>query len=134
MIECLVIGDSIAVGTHMMRPECVAYAQTGITSHGWNKKFGNKNLAANTVIISLSTNDLTSADTYGTLMDIRTKILGNPKVFWIEPNRESRFEAVQIVRRVAHEFGDTVLVNTKWARDHIHPTTTGYRELANSTK
>jgi len=134
MIECLVIGDSIAVGTHMMRPECVAYAQTGITSHGWNKKFGNKNLTANTVIISLSTNDLTSADTYGTLMDIRTKILGNPKVFWIEPNRESRFEAVQIVRRVAHEFGDTVLVNTKWARDHIHPTTTGYRELANSTK
>jgi len=134
MIECLVIGDSIAVGTHMMRPECVAYAQTGITSHGWNKKFGNKDLSANTVIISLSTNDLTSADTYGTLMNIRTKILGNPKVFWIEPNRESRFEAVQIVRRVAHEFGDTVLVNTKWARDHIHPTTTGYRELANSTK
>jgi len=134
MIECLVIGDSIAVGTHMMRPECVAYAQTGITSHVWNKKFGNKDLSANTVIISLSTNDLTSADTYGTLMNIRTKILGNPKVFWIEPNRESRFEAVQIVRRVAHEFGDTVLVNTKWARDHIHPTTTGYRELANSTK
>ena len=134
MIECLIMGDSIAVGTHMMRPECANYAQGGITSHGWNKKFGDKDLAAKTIIISLSTNDLTSADTYGILMNIRTKIKGDTKVFWIEPNRESRFEAVKTVRRVAGHFGDTVLVNTKWSRDHIHPTTTGYRELANSTK
>jgi lysophospholipase L1-like esterase len=128
------MGDSIAVGTHMMRPQCVAYAQGGITSNGWTKKFGDKDLTAKSIIISLSTNDLTSADTYGTLMNIRTKIKGDTKVFWIEPNRESRFEAVKIVRRVAEQFGDTVLVNTKWSRDHIHPTTTGYRELANSTK
>ena len=62
------------------------------------------------------------------------KIKGNAKVFWIEPNRESKFEAVQIVRKVAAEFGDTVLVNTKWAKDHIHPTTQGYRELAAQSK
>jgi hypothetical protein len=134
MIDCLVIGDSIAVGTHMMRPECANYAQGGITSLGWNKKFGDKDLTAKTVIISLSTNDLTSADTYGTLMNIRTKIKGDTKVFWIEPNRESRFEAVKIVRRVADQFGDIVLVNTRWQTDKIHPSWAGYKELANSTK
>lgn len=134
MIDCLIIGDSIAVGTHMMRPECVAYAQGGITSHGWNKKFGNKDLTAKTVIVSLSTNDWEKADTYGMLMNIRTKIKGDTKVFWIEPNRENKFEAVQHVRKVAEHFGDVVLVNTKWAKDHIHPTTKGYKELADSTK
>jgi lysophospholipase L1-like esterase len=134
MIDCLIMGDSIAVGTHMMRPQCVSYSHIGLTSQGWNRRFGGKNITAETVVISLGTNDLTSTDTYGILMNIRTKIKGDAKVFWIEPNRESKFEAVQIVRRVAEQFGDTVLVNTKWSKDHIHPTSVGYKELADSTK
>ena len=134
MIDCLIIGDSIAVGTKMFRPECADYAQGGITSHGWNKKFGNKDLTAKTVIISLSTNDWAKADTYGMLMNIRTKIKGDATVFWIEPNRESKFEAVQHVRRVAEQFGDTVLVNTRWQPDKIHPSWAGYKSLAEATK
>jgi lysophospholipase L1-like esterase len=134
MIDCMIMGDSIAVGTHMMRPKCVSYSQIGITSQGWNRRFGGKNITAETVIISLGTNDGPKADTYGMLMNIRTKIKGDAKVFWIEPNRESRFETVQNVRRVANQFGDTVLVNTKWSKDKIHPTSTGYKELADSTK
>jgi lysophospholipase L1-like esterase len=134
MLDCLIIGDSIAVGTKMFRPDCVDYAQGGITSHGWNKKFGNKDLTANTVIISLGTNDWAKADTYGMLMNIRTKIKGSPRVFWIEPNRESKFEAVQHVRRVAEQFGDTVLPTTRWQKDKIHPSWAGYKELAERAK
>ena len=134
MIDCLIIGDSIAVGTKMFRPECADYAQGGITSIGWNKKFGNKDLTAKTVIISLSTNDWEKADTYGMLMNIRTKIKGDTKVFWIEPNRESKFEAVQHVRKVAEQFGDTVLITTRWQSDKIHPSWDGYKSLAERAK
>jgi len=74
MLDCLIIGDSIAVGTKQFRPECADYAQGGITSHGWNKKFGNKDLTANTVIISLGTNDWAKADTYGMLMNIGLRL------------------------------------------------------------
>lgn len=133
MIDCLIIGDSIAVGTKMFRPECVDYAKGGITSTGWNKKYGTNDLTANTVIISLSTNDWEKADTYGMLVNIRTKIKGQ-RVFWVEPNRESKFEAVQHVRRVAEQFGDTVIVTTRWQPDKIHPSWAGYKNIAEKTK
>lgn len=133
MLDCLIIGDSIAVGTHQFRPECVAYAKGGITSHGWNKKFGDNDLTAESVIISLSTNDWEKADTYATLMNIRTKIKGK-RVFWVEPNRESKFEAVQHVRRVAEQFGDTIIVTTRWQQDKIHPSWAGYKNIAEKTK
>ena len=133
MLDCLIIGDSIAVGTHQFRPECVAYAKSGITSHGWNKKFGNNDLTAESVIISLSTNDWEKADTYGMLVNIRTKIKGK-RVFWVEPNREEKFEAVQHVRRVADQFGDAVIVTTSWEKDHIHPNRTGYKNIAKKTR
>ena len=133
MLDCLIIGDSIAVGTHQFRPECVAYAKGGITSLGWNKRYGNQDLTAESVIISLSTNDWEKADTYGMLMNIRTKIKGK-RVFWIEPNRESKFEAAQHVRRVADQFGDTVIVNTRWQPDKIHPSWAGYKSIAETSK
>jgi hypothetical protein len=67
-------------------------------------------------------------------MNIRTKIKGSPRVFWIEPNRESKFEAVQHVCRVAEQFGDTVLPTTRWQKDKIHPSWAGYKELAERTR
>lgn len=133
MIDCLIIGDSIAVGTHMFRPECVSYAKGGITSHGWYKKFGEKDLTANSTIISLSTNDWEKADTYGMLMNIRTKIKSN-RVYWIEPNVQSKPDAVKHVKRVAEQFGDTVIPTTRWSPDKIHPSWAGYKSIAERTK
>jgi hypothetical protein len=134
MIDCLIIGDSIAVGTKMFRPECADYAQGGITSHGWNKKFGNNDLTAETVIISLGTNDWVKADTYTMLMNIRTKIKGKPRVFWILPNEESKPLIVHQVREVANQFNDVVLPTTRWQKDKIHPSWAGYKELAEKTR
>ncbi len=39
MIECLILGDSIAVGTAQARPECVSYATSGINTTQFNKKY-----------------------------------------------------------------------------------------------
>ena len=111
MIDCLIIGDSIAVGVKRFRPECVDYAKGGITSTGWNKQYGNMDMKANTVIISLGTNDWVKADTYEMLMKIRMKVKGDAKVY-----------------------GDTVLPTTRWQKDKIHPSWEGYKVLAERTK
>jgi hypothetical protein len=133
MIECLIMGDSIAVGTHMFRKECVAYAQTGISSSGWDKKFGQNNLTANTVIISLGTNDWEKYNTEAKLIEIRNKIKSS-RVFWVEPNFTSRPNTVQIVRKVAEKFNDTIIVTTRWQPDKIHPTSLGYKNIAEKSK
>jgi len=57
MLECLILGDSIAVGVAQFRPECVAYAKGGINSRQWVNSYITKNRSANTVIISLGSND-----------------------------------------------------------------------------
>jgi hypothetical protein len=133
MIDCLIMGDSIAVGTHMFRKECVAYAQTGISSSGWDKKFGQNNLTANTVIISLGTNDWEKYNTEAKLIEIRNKIKGK-KVFWVEPNSSSRPNTVKIVRKVAEKFNDIVLPTTRWQPDKIHPSWAGYKNIAEKAK
>ena len=133
MLECLIIGDSIAVGTKMFRPECISYVQTGITSQGWNKKFGSNDLKASSVIISLSTNDWKTADTYGMLMNIRTK-LKSDRVYWVLPNEESKPEAAAHVKRVAEQFNDVGLNTTSWQKDKIHPTMAGYKSLGERSK
>jgi len=133
VLDCLIIGDSIAVGTKMFRPECAEYAQGGITSHGWNKKFGSNSLAAKSVVISLSTNDWEKADTYGMLMNIRTKVQAD-KVYWILPNSESKPDAAKHVQRVAAQFNDVVIPTTRWQKDKIHPSWAGYKEIAEKAK
>ena len=38
MIECLIVGDSIAVGVSQVRHECMSIAKSGINSSDWNKQ------------------------------------------------------------------------------------------------
>jgi lysophospholipase L1-like esterase len=133
MIDCLIIGDSIAVGVKMFRPECVDYAKGGITSLGWDRQYGKNDLKAKTVIISLGTNDWEKADTYGMLVKIRSKVK-DARVFWVEPNLESKPLIVDMIRKIAKENGDTVLPTTRWQKDNIHPSWEGYKALAERTK
>ena len=133
MLDCLIIGDSIAVGTKMFRPDCADYAKGGITSHGWFKKYGHNDLTAKSVIISLSTNDYEKADTESKLREIRKKINAE-RVFWVEPNNESKPNAVKHVHVIAKEFKDTVIPTTRWQKDKIHPSWAGYKNIAEATK
>lgn len=139
MIDCIVLGDSIAVGTHQHRSECIVYAESGINSKQWNNKFINSNLTAHAVIISLGSNDHQHVKTYDELKKIRERTKAS-KVFWILPHGNLKASNVDIesirilIREIAIQYGDTVLPITSISKDNIHPTGKGYRELADRTK
>jgi lysophospholipase L1-like esterase len=132
MLDCLIMGDSIAVGTHMASPNCAVYAKTGINSHQWVVK--HRNLApyrARTVIISLGSNDHKQVNTQEELQRIRRQTVAD-RVYWILPAVKPDVQA--IVKRIAEENGDTVLPIQKLQPDGVHPTWSGYRQLAQQTK
>ena len=130
MLDCLILGDSIAVGTHRQRPECVAYAKGGWNTLQWNRDYLKNNLSAKTVIISLGSNDHSGVKTKAELQRIREKV-GVAKVFWILPAIKPHIQSH--VREIAEQYNDTVLPFTP-SSDKVHPTTQGYRELAKATK
>ncbi len=139
MIDCLVLGDSIAVGTHQQRPECVAYAKGGWNTWQWNRDYLKNDLTANTVIISLGSNDHKHINTRKELEKMREKVKGS-RVFWILPHgnlkaSEVPIEQIQnIIRDIAGKYGDVVLPITRVQPDNIHPSWAGYKEIAKETK
>lgn len=132
MIDCMIIGDSIAVGVSMVRKECVSYAKGGWNSWQWNKEYLKNDLSANTVIISLGSNDHKGVRTKAELQRIREKVGPLAKVFWILP--AIKVDIQGIIKQLAEQYGDTVLPITKLQPDGVHPTGAGYKELAGKTK
>ena len=132
MLECLIVGDSIAVGTHQARPECVAYAKIGINSYQWlNKNIGKAPLTAKTVIISLGSNDHKHVKTENELRSLR-ELTKADRVFWILPAIKPDIQ--EIVRKIAAQHGDTVLPITRLEKDGVHPSRAGYKELGEKTR
>jgi lysophospholipase L1-like esterase len=132
MIDCLILGDSIAVGTHQVRTECVAYAKGGWNTHQWNRDYLKNNLTAKTVIISLGSNDHKGVRTKAELQRIREKVGTNSRVFWILPAIKPDIQ--EIVKQLASDYGDSVLPITRLQKDGVHPSWAGYKELAEKTK
>lgn len=132
MLECLIIGDSIAVGTEAVAPrECVSYARVGITSRQWNRTWSNIRLEAETVVISLGTNDYSGINTQRELTNIRTRVIMG-RVVWILPPCNARFCKPNVnaaVQNIAYRYGDRVISTQYLQPDHIHPTVRGYRDL-----
>lgn len=130
MIECLIMGDSIAVGIAQMRPDCVVEAKVGINSedyaNGLYRHF--EVVDAKKTIISLGSNDA-GIDSYGPMLALREVIKGD--VVWIlsSNNRESVFAALQI----AKHYGDSVIDVGAFPMqiDRVHPTKKGYGLIAN---
>lgn len=136
MIECIVLGDSIAVGTQLQRYECVSYSKGGINSWQWNKLYSNKDLTAGTAIISLGTNDHKYVKTEQELLAMRNKVKAS-KVFWIMPPCNDKFckpNINDIVKNIAEAHGDMIIGTNRVQADGIHPSWAGYREIANKTK
>lgn len=137
MIDCMVIGDSIAVGTAMYRPECVSYSRGGWNSWQWNRDYINiaSSKSYETVIISLGANDHAGVKTEQELRKMREAIKGK-KVFWIDPGKDRKPVPHDAIVRIAKEYGDTVLPRPKdhMSADGIHPTGRGYKILGEQAK
>lgn len=140
MIDCLIIGDSIGVGTAQVRTECVAYVKGGINSKQWlDKNIRNTPLLAKTVIISLGSNDHKYVKTESELDAIR-QLTKADRVYWILPAGNLKAGGVdikdiqEIVKKIAAKNGDIVLPITRLQPDGIHPSWAGYKKLAEETK
>jgi lysophospholipase L1-like esterase len=140
MIDCMIIGDSIAVGTAAFKHECVAdYAKGGINTHQWNSLFKDANLSASMMIISLGTNDHQYVNTRRELMVMRERVTAN-KVFWVLPYGNNPKSGVSIkeiqdaVKEIAIIHGDTILPIKRVQADGIHPSWAGYKEIAREAK
>ena len=132
MLDCLIVGDSIAVGTSQVRTECVSYSKGGINSHQWvNQYIGKTPLQAKTVIISLGSNDHKYVKTERELETIR-QLTKADRVYWILPAIKPNIQ--EIVKKVAEKYGDTILPITRLQKDGVHPSWAGYKELADKTK
>ena len=127
MLECLILGDSLAVGVGLAKPACEVHAQVGINSHDWNQKFSGIDLAAGAVLISLGSNDHAGVRTEAELRRLRQRTRGQ-RVFWVMPNIKP--EVQRLVVRIAKENGDQVIQTRSLSADKVHPTPVGYRELA----
>lgn len=127
MLECLIIGDSIAVGLGQARPECVTIARSGITSNRWYKGFGSnpyyKDDAYKVAVISLGTNDFVGDKTSDILYNVRRN-LNADMVIWILPSRQLKPSQFAIIRELSNEFHDRVVDIAEFVgTDGIHPPT-----------
>lgn len=139
MLECLIIGDSIAVGLAAHRPECASLSKGGINTWQWNQKYKSQDLTADSVIISLGSNDHKHVKTQHELTKIRQQVNAR-QVYWILPHGNLKASEVEIkkiqtiVKEIAAEYGDIVVPITRVQKDNIHPSTAGYKQLSEKTQ
>jgi hypothetical protein len=139
MLDCLILGDSIAVGTQQFRQECVLVGKGGINTWQFNKNYAQKIEPANTVIISLGSNDHSGVNSFKELLAMRRQVEGK-HVFWILPAGNLKASGIDIesiqdmVKIIARNYKDTVLPIPDLSKDKIHPTHKGYKSLAEQTK
>lgn len=135
MIDCMILGDSIAVGVGQIRKECVTYATSGINSYNYVNRHilhTDGNSTAKSIIISLGSNDTKKINTYEELLALRQLVKAD-RVYWILPNiKETKRQAVLAV---AEQFKDNVIDARKYDRspDAVHPTYKGYANIAKDT-
>jgi len=115
MMDCAVVGDSIALGVGIEMHRCVVNATVGIPSADVIGRIRH----ANTMVISAGSNDAHSPDLEANLRAIRTRAVNARvmRVIWIAPMDP---RAAAAVMRVAHIHGDRV-VHFKPREDNIHP-------------
>jgi len=129
MIECAIIGDSIALGIAKYRQDCSLFATVGITSTAFEK--ADYTPIGETTIISLGSNDAGN-NTEAALMKLRQR-LTSKRVIWIMPAAHKK-HVRNIIQRVSDRFQDRIVEMRLVGFDGIHPTVDGYIDLARRTK
>ena len=135
MLECLIIGDSIALGLAQAKTECVAIVRSGISTRKWYNQF-NQNPAYSekeykVAVISLSTNDMVGGYTSEYLYNVRKDVKAQ-MVIWILPSWTLKPKQFQMVKEIANEFKDGILdITAHIGSDGIHPPNlNAYKDIA----
>jgi lysophospholipase L1-like esterase len=124
--SCVIIGDSIAVGTASQAPACRVNAEVGISSRSYARERVDQ-VNADTVVISLGANDHPSNLGAPEAMEIVRSRISARRVVWLLPSCGARAAAIEVARR----HGDATIDAAPFAgADGIHPTAYGYRTLA----
>ncbi len=133
MLDCIILGDSIAVGVGQARPACTTVARTGITSTAYVQTLlPTAPRAAASAIISLGVNDDASVATLDNLRHLRRSVTAT-HVTWLLPGLKDDIR--RHIRAVAQENGDRTLDTAPEAGpDRLHPTGQGYRVIASWTE
>jgi lysophospholipase L1-like esterase len=132
LLSCLVLGDSIAVGTQIYKPYCEVHAKVGINSYDWNRHWLTQDISADKVIISLGSNDWSANVTRRELEKLRSHITAK-KVIWLIPAIKPVIRSVVESIALANGDGMIDLLSIPRGSDGIHPTATGYREIGRLT-
>jgi hypothetical protein len=131
LLDCIVLGDSIAVGVGQARPDCQTIAVSGISSDHFVQTFSGES-QARTAIISLGVNDGDGVATADNLAKLRGRVTADT-VYWLVSGTNERIR--DAVRAIAGRFGDRLIdVSPLAGADHIHPDRTGYALLASETR
>jgi lysophospholipase L1-like esterase len=131
MIDCLILGDSIAVGTHRFKQECHFVAKGGINTWQFNKNYP-REFISDIVVISLGSNDHQGVKTRKELESLRSRVSAKSKVYWILPAIKPHIQ--EIVRDIAEKNNDIILPILSLQKDGIHPSWAGYKDLAEKIK
>ncbi len=130
MLDCIILGDSIAVGLGQARPDCAVAAVSGISSERYVQTLAGTQ-HARTAIISLGVNDGEGVATAENLTRLRGLVSANV-VYWLLTGGNPR--ARDAARAVAERFGDRLIdVAPLTGADHVHPDRTGYARVAAET-
>lgn len=126
MIECVLIGDSLAVGIAQHLRECVSYAKVGIAAENIFRIIPQQ-ITAGDVVISLGSNNPNNIGLRDELIRVRERVTAD-RVYWVLPNHPV---ARRTVIQVAQDYRDRMLDPTPWmGPDGVHPTGKGYREMS----
>jgi lysophospholipase L1-like esterase len=132
--DCLVMGDSIAVGVAQFSA-CKTLSTGGLSSWRWLDKWGGDldRLNPSVVLISLGANDGADPRSRKALAAVRSKVRAS-KVMWLAPSATLAPEPRKWVRAVAGQFGDRVfeLPQEHLQKDGIHLSWAGSKLVVRS--
>jgi hypothetical protein len=123
MLECLVLGDSIAVGVGQNLPQCEVIAKVGLSSSQVLASV--KAVSKDLVVVSVGSNDPRNPELLRNVRALRAK-LDAKYVIWLLPYDRSAAGAIE---QVAGSYRDYILDLRNYStNDGVHPK--NYKDVA----